>query len=136
MPSKVTKDIIRQFKLHFQNAEVRIPLALRQESPDIVFHSLIEDDAGPMENPGPMIGYEPMGDMGMAESGGDLASSLLGAATGQEASPGMPMAPMPLSAPQETQAAPQRPQGAPQQAEGQRQGPALPPDAEEILGML
>lgn len=141
MPSKLAKDIMRQFKLHFQQAEVRIPLALRQESPDVVFHSLIENDDGPMESPGPMIGYEPMADArgfsdsfdaGIQDDSG-LAGQLLEAAGSPEGGatpPGMPMG-VPQGA-----APPQAPQGAPQQASAPQRGPALPPDAEEILRML
>lgn len=52
MASRKVKEIIRLFRAKFQGEEVNVPVALRQESPDIVFSALQEereDAASPLD---------------------------------------------------------------------------------------
>jgi len=43
--SEKVREVLEAFRAHFMNAErARVPLALRQESPDVVFNSLLEED--------------------------------------------------------------------------------------------
>lgn len=45
MASEKVREVLEAFRAHFMNAErARVPLALRQESPDVVFNSLLEED--------------------------------------------------------------------------------------------
>jgi len=43
--SEKVREVLEAFRAHFMDAErARVPLALRQESPDVVFNSLLEED--------------------------------------------------------------------------------------------
>lgn len=45
MASEKVREVLEAFRAHFMDAErARVPLALRQESPDVVFNSLLEED--------------------------------------------------------------------------------------------
>lgn len=131
MPSRKVKQLIDVFRSHFQEeAGGSPPLALRQESTDVVFVALLEDDAPVTPGPSPLIieepslGGDPLGELGahfgpaMAQAlgaqdgaGGDLAAML-----GLEPSMGAPGAP-----------------GGPGAPEGDVQPPA---DLSELLGGL
>lgn len=96
MPSRKVKQLIDVFRNHFQEeAGGSPPLALRQESTDVVFVALLEDDAPVTPGPSPLIieepslGGDPLGELGahfgpaMAQAlgaqdgaGGDLAAML------------------------------------------------------------
>lgn len=121
MPSDVVKQLIAQFRASFQGeAEFDLPISLRQESPDIVFKALLEDDENPMPPVTPLIGYDlGASDMPMDMSQSDFAGDLLETAgIPPEALGGLgaaPMGPDPLAGAGAPQAAPQPlPQGAPQ----------------------
>jgi hypothetical protein len=92
MPSSKVDSVIRAFKAKFQSEQgVYIPMALRQESTDVVFVSLLEEDRPPFEMPGPMAGYEPDGQV-MPQGQGDpmmMLEELLGASM-EGAEGGMP----------------------------------------------
>lgn len=77
MPSQKVKDVLRAFRHHFQQDAVDIPLALRQESPDIVYLSLL-DDPDPVERMTPMLGFDPSGETMPMPRGGDPVAELQG----------------------------------------------------------
>lgn len=58
MPSEKVKMVLRAFRANFETQQQDIPLALREESPDIVFRSLLEDDEGPGAGPMPMMNFD------------------------------------------------------------------------------
>lgn len=123
MPSSKIQSIIRTFKAHFQAEEgAYIPMALRQESSDVVFVSLLEEDKPPFEMPGPMMGYEmdaPVMPMGQ-EDPMAMLDELLGASGGAEGMQGLDLPPgTPPGAPGEPGAMP----------EGQ-------PDLAAMMGMM
>ncbi len=60
--------MIRMFKGHFQQEDPEIPMALRRESVDVVFTSLLEDDQRVPEGPVPLPMSEMDGGMGFEES--------------------------------------------------------------------
>lgn len=117
-----------------------MPLSMRQESTDIVFTALLEDDENPMAHIAPMAGYEPEGPgVAMQEkSTPELVDELMRASMDQTrpsqptvATP--PMGPReqgPQGAPQQRQAAPQ---GAPQPQQGAGPSPA---DLEALMGLM
>lgn len=134
MPNQKVKSVLKQFRARFQSDEADLPLSLRQESNEIIFRALLEDDESPMPPPTPMLGFSPeSGDMGGMGGGSqqDMVQELLNASTpsnvlgpeqmAEEAPP-----PMPAGAPQ---GAP-----APQQAAPGPQGGANP--LEDLLGMM
>lgn len=56
MARQVVKDIIDQFRARFRGeVEAVVPLALRQEAPDVVFSALLEDDRRPEPEGGPLF---------------------------------------------------------------------------------
>ena len=69
MASAKVKQLIDIFRNHFKENEAgEIPIALRQEPVDIVYTSLLEDDAPAQAPLTPMLGG--LGDMGMGAQGG------------------------------------------------------------------
>ena len=128
MPSSKVQSILRNFKAHFQTEEgVHIPMSLRQESTDVVFISLLEEDKPPFEMPTQMAGFEP--DAPMMPVGQEdpmaMLDELLGAsgqATGADPM-AMPSGGLPV--------APGEPGGAPAAPLG-----AAPTDLASMLGMM
>lgn len=128
MPSRKVQSILRAFKAHFQTEEgVHIPMSLRQESTDVVFISLLEEDKAPYEMPTRMAGYEP--DAPMMPVGQEDPMAMLDELLGASEPLGGPE-PMPV-APTALPAAPVAPGGAP--AEPQAAGQ---PDLASMLGMM
>ena len=128
MPNAKISEVIRAFKTKFQSDRgAYIPMALRQESTDVVFRSLLEEDKPSFEMPGAMTGYEvdaPPMPTGQGRDPEMMLEELLGASldgVGAE-SPPMPMQALPgdPAAPQPGPAAP---------AGGQ-------PDLAAMLGMM
>lgn len=116
------KSVIQAFRTHFQSEQVNVPLALRQESPDVIFTSLLEDDARPVAPPLPALGMgggmDAMGGMPMGmEDPMPMAQELLSASVAS-AGPG----PQP---------------GPPPPAPGAQAAPGgAMPDIEALLGMM
>lgn len=82
MPSRKVQQLIDVFRNHFQEeAGGTPPLALRQESTDVVFTALLEDDAPLTPGPSPLFieesmpGADPLGDLG-AHFGPAMAAAL------------------------------------------------------------
>lgn len=122
MSSKVDA-VFRAFKSRFQSEQgIHIPMALRQESSNVVFVSLLEEDKPPFEMPGLMSGFEmERPAMPAMQDPEMMLEDLLGASM-ENAEPQMP--PMPMEAPPGAPAAP----GAPS-AGGE-------PDLAAMLGMM
>jgi hypothetical protein len=95
MPSSTIDSVIRAFKAKFQAEQgAYIPMALRQESSDVVFVSLLEEDRPPFEMPGPMAGYEvDAPQMPMGQDPEMMLEELLGASM-EGAEGGGPQMPM------------------------------------------
>lgn len=84
MASKRVKELINAFRNHFRgNTEGNVPAALQQESFDIVYTALLEDDENPMPTPAPLLDTLalPMQPAGMGPADLDL-NALLGEAIG------------------------------------------------------
>lgn len=65
MPNERVQGLIDAFRSHFQRAEgSKVPVSLRQESSQVLFTSLIEEDANPMVSVMPMM----PGDFGLSSS--------------------------------------------------------------------
>ena len=113
------KSVIKAFKTHFQSEQMDVPLALRQESPDVIFTSLLEEDVSPVAPPMPALGMG--GDMmGMPMGGEDpmaMAQGLMSASVESTR-------PAPLGLPPEAAPAPPAAPGGAQ------------PDIEALLGMM
>lgn len=63
MARAVVLEIIEQFRSQFQGQVVaEVPLALRQEAPDVVFTALLEEDKPAQPLGGPLVG-----DLGLSE---------------------------------------------------------------------
>lgn len=82
MPSRKVQQLIDVFRNHFQEESGGTPpLALRQESTDVVFTALLEDDAPLTAGPSPLFieepmpGADPLGDLG-AHFGPAMAGAL------------------------------------------------------------
>ena len=82
MPSRKVQQLIDVFRNHFQEESGGTPpLALRQESTDVVFTALLEDDAPLTAGPSPLFieeampGADPLGDLG-AHFGPAMAQAL------------------------------------------------------------
>ena len=122
MPSPKVEEILRNFRARFQPERATpIPMALRQESPDVVYLSLYEADKGPLSMPTPMMGFE-MGSTDMGQMGGSdpgaMLDELLGASMGTGVTP----------PPEMMGEAPPGPPGVP--GEGEM------PDLDALLGMM
>lgn len=140
--------LIDQFRSHFRSeAPERIPAALRQESSNVLFVALLEDDKPPGAQLTPMLGPG-MGRMGMQQGAGmDMGMAGMEQMLGMGADPmgmGMGGAPMGLDdllggaggmpggmAP--APGAPVGPPGAPAAPAGDADPSQVPP---ELLGLL
>jgi hypothetical protein len=118
MPSRKVQQILENFRARFQpESAEEIPISLRQESTDVVFLALLEEDKSPMNMPTPLMGFE-VGASAMQAPGGDpgmMLDELLGASMGSGATP----------PPELTGEAPVGPPGEPGAA-----------DIEALLGMM
>jgi hypothetical protein len=121
MPSRKVEEILRNFRARFQpESSTPIPMALRQESPDVIYLSLYEEDRAPLEMPTPMMGFEPgAGDMSQlgGNDPGAMLDELLGASMGSGVTP----------PPELMGEAPAGPPGA---------SPEGMPDLDALLGMM
>lgn len=117
MPSQKIKMVLRAFRSHFETQQENIPMALRQESPDIVYTALLEDDNAPGAGPMPPMDFD-MSMMDMNSLGGadpqGMVRQLLGAS--------QPADDDPMAAAQAAATAPPMPGAAP----GAPPGPAAP----------
>lgn len=110
MASKKVQQLIDIFRSQFQKGEAaRIPLALRSEPVDVVFTSLLEEDA-PTEPPlMPLLGVpEPVAPQVVADAMPSELGDALGMGMDVSMAPGAPEMPQGGSLPQ----------GAPQEAAG------------------
>lgn len=74
MARRVVLDLIDQFRARFQReGAVEVPLALRQEAPDVVFTGLLEEDKPVMPEGGPLLSG-----LGLAETPAELPPALDG----------------------------------------------------------
>lgn len=138
MPSEKIRKIIEQFRASFQGDEFDLPLSLRQESQDIVFTALLENDANPMPPVTPVLGYDMQGDKDLdVLPQEDMASEVMRAANlptemigaGEAVIPEPPRSPMGPEVPATQPGAPQQAPAAPQRASG-----ASPLD--DLMGLM
>ena len=107
MPNRKVEEILRNFRARFQpEGGPVIPMALRQESSDVVYMSLYEPKRDTM--PSPMLGFEPNSGDEMMPAGdpGAMLDELLGASMGSGATPPPELLAEPGAGPQAPQAAP------------------------------
>lgn len=102
MARRVVNEIIDQFRQRFQrNLDAQVPLALRQDAPDVVFSALLEDDK-PVNPEDSLLGAEGLSELPQPLPGGMdtgmTIDDLLGASGGPLGAPS-PLAPPPLADP-------------------------------------
>lgn len=104
MASERVKELINAFRAHFAgNTQGEVPVALQQESFDIVYTALLEDDPNPMPTPAPLMDTftpTPPPSMGMGPADLDVKNLLNEALGGGEMG-------MPAEQPMAPQMAPQ-----------------------------
>lgn len=129
MPSQKIKMVLRAFRSHFETQQENIPMALRQESPDIVYTALLEDDSGPGAGPMPPMDFDAsmmdMGSLGGEDPQG-MVQQLLAASQPDQSDP--------MGAAQAAAAAPPLPGAAPGPGAGPGAGQGGP--GAELAGLL
>lgn len=102
MARKVVRDIIDEFRSRFQEqTQAEVPLALRQEAPDVVFSALLEDDKPAQPLGGPLM--DGLDDLELSEVPGALPGGMgagmdLDGLLGLSGGAGAPPMPNPLDA--------------------------------------
>jgi hypothetical protein len=94
MPKPRIKELMTSFMSHFRSDEADeapIPTALRHESPDVVFVSLLEDDAKMPATPSPVMPESHLGEGMPPLDLGAVMQPDMGPGMGPEA--GMPLPP-------------------------------------------
>ena len=111
MARRVVSEIIDQFRARFQRqAGADVPLALRQDAPDVVFVSLLEEDKPPKPEDS-LLGLEGLSSLPPELPGGDGAGmtldELLGASQPSLEAPMDPLASMMQAEQSSLEAAPE-----------------------------
>jgi len=123
MPSKNVKNVLKVFRTRFRGEEADLPLSLRQESNEIIYTALLEDDESPMPPPTPMFGYSPEAGNVQGAAGPDVVGELMRASMDAQPAP-------------QPQAPPEPPGGAPAPQQAPQGAPPGGNPLEDLMGLL